>query len=454
MLLNPKIFREYDIRGIAEKELMGEKAALIGRGLASFFQKKGVNKIAVGRDCRLTSDSIFQSLVEAVLSSGIDIVDIGLVPTPGLYFATQHLKVGGGVMITGSHNPSEYNGLKVTCREAALFGEEIQNVRTLIETEDFVHGHGKLSAQSVTDAYADAIIKSIGRKLSLKVAVDCGNGMGGGLAKKIYEALGCQVVELFGKLDGHFPNHHPDPTQPENLEDLIAKVKSEKLIMGVAFDGDADRVGLVDRSGQILFGDEILILYARAVLKANPGATVISEVKASRKLFADVAAHGGKPLMWKTGHSLIKAKMKEVNSLLAGEMSGHMFFRDRYFGFDDAIYAGARAIEIVEQADKSPSELLADLPKTFSTPEIRVDCPDEIKFEVVDEARKIFVAKGLDVNPIDGARVEYPEGWGLVRASNTQPVLVYRFEANSVAELNRIRMEIESTLSGLLKKRS
>ncbi len=452
--LSPKIFREYDIRGLADSELVGEKAVLLGRGLASFFQQRGVKKIALGRDCRLSSESLFQSLSESFLGSGIDVVDVGLVPTPGLYFACHHLTVGGGVMITGSHNPAEYNGFKVVCGEATLFGDEIQMVRELVEKKEFVSGKGTYSKTEILDAYCDAIVKSIGRKLSLKIAIDCGNAMGGGVAKRIYEKLGCEVIELFGELDGHFPNHHPDPTQPENLKQLIATVKAEKLQMGIAFDGDADRIGLVDRNGSILFGDEILILYARALLKVSPGAKIISEVKASRKFFADVAAHGGKPIMWKTGHSLIKAKMKEEGALLAGEMSGHMFFKDRYYGFDDAIYAGARAIEIIEASGKSPVELLADLPKTFSTPEIRVDCPDEIKFQVVDEARRAFISKGLEVNPIDGARVEYPEGWGLVRASNTQPVLVYRFEANSAAELNRIRTEIETVLAQILEKRS
>lgn len=454
MMLSPKIFREYDIRGIAEAELVGEKAVTLGRGLASFFTKRNVKKVAIGRDCRLSSDSLFQSLTEAFLSSGIDVVDVGLVPTPGLYFACRHLEVGGGVMITGSHNPSEYNGFKVVCGESTLFGDEIQQVRLICEKRDFVNGKGKLTHVPILDAYLEAMVKSIGGRLSLDVAIDSGNAMGGVIAKKTYEALGCKVTELFGELDGRFPNHHPDPTQPENLKHLIAKVKEKNFALGIAYDGDADRIGLVDRNGTILFGDEILVLYARALLKKNPGAKVISEVKASRKFFSDVAKHGGKPIMWKTGHSLIKAKMKEEGALLAGEMSGHMFFKDRYYGFDDAIYAGARAIEIVEAAGKTPAELLSDLPKTFSTPELRVDCPDEIKFEVVDEARKQFMAKGLEVNPIDGARVEYAEGWGLVRASNTQPVLVYRFEASSATELNRIRDEIETTLKGILKKRS
>jgi len=450
MKLNPKIFREYDIRGIAEKELTGEKAMLIGRGLGSFFRKKGVTKVAVGRDCRLSSDDIVQNLTEAFLSSGLDVVDVGLVPTPGLYFATRHLKVGGGVMITGSHNPGDQNGFKVVCGEGTLFGDDIQAVRQIIDRGDFATGQGKRETAEVLDAYVKAITDSIGHKVSMKVAIDCGNGMGGVAAKTVYEAMGCEVIELYGKPDGHFPNHHPDPSQPENMQALIDTVKKHNLSLGIAFDGDADRIGIVDRTGQILFGDEILALFARALLKTNPGAKIISEVKASRKLYADIKKHGGQPIMYKTGHSLIKAKMKEEGALLAGEMSGHMFFKDRYYGFDDAIYAGARALEIVAKEGKTPSELLADLPKTYSTPELRVDCPDEIKFQVVEEARKRFIAKGLEVNPIDGARVEYPEGWGLVRASNTQPVLVYRFEASSTAELNRIRSEIETTLKEVL----
>ncbi len=446
MALNPKIFREYDIRGVADNDLTDATVKPLSRAVGTFLRRKGAKDVTLGRDCRLSSPRIHEQMREGLLASGLNVVDIGLVPTPLLYFSVFHLKVGGGVMITGSHNPPEQNGLKICSGHSTIHGEEVQELRKMTEKEDFDSGHGELSYDVVQESYFQTALRSIRHPLPLKVVVDNGNGMAGGISAALYRRLGCEVIDLYPELDGRFPNHHPDPTVMENLEDLIRAVKESKATVGIAFDGDADRIGLVDPTGRVIFGDELLVLYARQVLEDHPGAKIISEVKASHRLYQDIKAHGGTPIMWKTGHSLIKAKMKEEKALLAGEMSGHMFFNDRWYGFDDAIYAGARAIEILSLSKKTPAELLSDLPPSFTTPEIRVDCPDEIKFEVVEKSKRAFESRGLKVNGIDGARVEFEDGWGLVRASNTQPVLVFRFEAVSEKRLNEIRKIVETTV--------
>lgn len=449
--LNEKIFREYDIRGNAEADLPSDIVEQIAKGIGTFITQHKGKKITVGRDCRLSSDRIFTAMVKGLVSCGIDVVDIGLVPTPLLYFSVFHLNTDGGIMITGSHNPGEYNGFKVCVGKSTIHGEEILQIRDIVKKGDFAKGAGKTTKTEVIPAYIDYVSQSVKLKRPVNVVVDSGNGMGGIVAPALYRKMGCQVTDIFSDLDGRFPNHHPDPTVVDNLKQAKDKVKSTKSTLAIAFDGDADRIGVVDQSGEVLFGDELLAIYARDILKTKRGAKIISEVKASHRLYTDIAAHGGEPIMWKTGHSLIKSKMKETGALLAGEMSGHMFFNDRYFGYDDAIYAGARLLEIIAKEELSPSQLLADLPKTVSTPEIRVDCPDETKFSVVDRAKAEFQKMGLTVNGIDGARVEFKDGWGLVRASNTQPVLVYRFEANTSARLNEIRSLVEGVISKHLR---
>jgi phosphomannomutase / phosphoglucomutase len=452
MIFNEKIFREYDIRGIADQDLPDTFVYGLGRAIGSYLSRSGGKTLTVGRDCRLSSDRIRAQLVEGLLKSGLKIIDIGLVPTPLLYFSVVHLKTDGGIMITGSHNPGEHNGFKVCVGASTIHGEQIQELKEILKKADFVEGRGEVTEFDIKPHYIEMIVNNIKHPISLNVVVDSGNGMGGTVAPEIYRRLGCQVTELFSTLDGKFPNHHPDPTVLENLTMLQQKMKEVGATVGIGFDGDADRIGVVDPSEKPVFGDELLAVYARSILQKMPGATIISEVKASHRLFNDIAAHGGKPILWKTGHSLIKAKMKEERAALAGEMSGHIFFNDRYYGYDDAIYAGARLLEILSETGKTTWDLLADMPSSFATPEIRRDCPDEIKFSVVKKALKKFQEQGLKVNSIDGARVEFGDGWGLVRASNTQPVLVFRFEANSQAKLKEIQDHMEGTVSSLLKE--
>ncbi|MBM4315986.1 MAG: phosphomannomutase/phosphoglucomutase, partial [Deltaproteobacteria bacterium] len=447
-----KIFREYDIRGVADRDLPHNVVSKLGRAIGSYVKRKGGKTLTVGRDCRISSDRIRQSLIDGLLATGINVIDIGLVPTPLLYFSVFELNSDGGIMITGSHNPPEHNGFKICVGKTTIHGEEIQYLKQIVQKDSYESGKGTLSEKDIKPLYTSMILKNIKHPLNLKVCVDSGNGMGGMIGPEIFRKLGCEVVELFSDLDGRFPNHHPDPTVIENLSFLAEKVKQTNAVVGIGFDGDADRIGVVDPSGKPIYGDELLVVYAREILKENSGATIISEVKASHRLFNDIALHGGKPILWKTGHSLIKAKMKEEGALLAGEMSGHIFFNDRYYGFDDAIYAAARLLEILAINKKTTAELITDLPVSFSTPEIRKDCPDEIKFTVVERALKQFQSQGLKVNAIDGARVEFGDGWGLVRASNTQPVLVLRFEASSQDRLNEIRSKLENTVSSLLKE--
>ena len=449
--MNPSIFREYDIRGIADTDLASDSLQHIARAISRFFISKDVATISLGRDCRTSSPRIHEILSDELLNFGINVIDIGLVSTPMIYFSLFHLKVGGGIMITGSHNPGEYNGLKVCLGQSTIHGDAIQEIYRFTQEVPTPSQKGiKRGACTLVDLkepYTAAIRQSIGETLSpIKVVVDSGNGMAAGIAAEIYRGLGCQVIDLFPELDGNFPNHHPDPTQPENLTTLIKAIANEGADLGIAFDGDADRIGVVDPSGKIFYGDELLILCARDILKINPGAKIISEVKASRKFFTDIADKGGFPILWKTGHSLIKEKMKEEKALLAGEMSGHMFFNDRWYGFDDAIYAGARVLQILSHQKSTAAELLSDLPDSFTTPEIRVDCPDEIKFDVVNRAIRAFKDLDLKVVDIDGARIEFEDGWGLVRASNTQPVLVFRYEASTQGRLADIRKLIEGVV--------
>lgn len=446
--MNPLIFREYDIRGDAEGDLTPEVVENIGRAFGTYLVEKGKGYVAVGRDNRLSSDRLFQDLTRGILSTGINVTDLGLCPTPVFYFSLHHLDKDGGVMITGSHLEPDKNGLKICLDKDTIYGEEIQNIKRLIEEGKFSQGRGQMDTSRILPPYKTFLKQNIQLERGVRVVVDAGNGTGGLVAPELFKYFGCRVTELYCQPDGRFPNHEADPTVDENLRDLIETVRSERAEVGIALDGDADRIGVVDEKGGIIRGDRLLMIYARSVLKEKPGATVISEVKSSQKLYEDIERHGGRAIMWKTGHSLIKKKMKEEKSVLAGEMSGHMFFADRYFGYDDAVYASLRLLEILSASSQPLSDLLADVPRTFATPEIRVPCADDKKFGVVDRIKEFF-QKSYQTIDVDGMRVLFDGGWGLVRASNTQPVLVLRFEADSEEKLAEIRNQVEQKLQDL-----
>jgi phosphomannomutase / phosphoglucomutase len=437
-----EIFREYDIRGIAGKDLTAETVELLGLGIGTMMRRTGRRKITVGRDCRPSSDGFRDALVAGLTATGISVVDLGVVPTPLLYYSIVQLESEGGVMITGSHNPPEYNGFKTCLGTDSVYGEAIQGIYSLIQHKDFEHGDGSVSTADVMTPYRKYVLGQIRIPRPVRVALDCGNGTACLVAPDLIAALGCDVTKLYCEMDGNFPNHHPDPTVVENLADLQRTVTSSSLELGIAFDGDADRIGVIANDGRILWGDMLLALYAREILKRKPGATFIAEVKCSMHLFRDIEKHGGRAIMWKTGHSLIKAKMKQEKAALAGEMSGHMFFADRYLGYDDAVYAACRILELVAHSPVSLSQMLSDIPPTFVTPEIRVQCDDEKKFGVVEKVKAYFRGQ-REVIDVDGARILFPKGWGLVRASNTQDVLVMRFEAETQADLEIIRAQVE-----------
>jgi phosphomannomutase/phosphoglucomutase len=444
--INPKIFREYDIRGIVDKDLSLEFVEYLGRGIGTFFREHGKKRVALGRDARLSSPAYAEAITRGLLSTGCSVVDIGLVPTPLLYFAVYYKKNEAAVMITGSHNPPEYNGFKMMVGEETLYGETIQQVyRILKEGKVITDKGGTRSSYDIIPEYESYVLKDVRLRRKLKVVLDAGNGTAGFVAVPIFRKLGSDVIELYCEPDGRFPNHHPDPTLPEAMENLIKTVKRTGADFGVGYDGDGDRIGVVDDSGRLLWGDMLMIVFSRDILPANPGAAVISEVKASKLLYEEIARLGGRPIMWKTGHSLIKQKIKEEKALLAGEMSGHIFFADRFFGFDDAIYASARLAEVLARSEKKLSEMLADLPQAFSTPEIRVYASDEVKFKIVEEVKK-ELAKKYAVNDFDGVRVSYPKGWALVRASNTQAALVLRYEADTPEDLEAIKKEVGKAL--------
>jgi len=450
--MKPEIFREYDIRGIVDRDFNEKNVEILGKGIGTYFRHKEKRKIALGRDCRLSSPLYAKSLTRGLLSSGCDILDLGTIPSPLLYFAIYFKKIEAGVMITGSHNPPEYNGFKIMVGEETLYGEAIQEIYSIIKEERFIEEKGAaLSSYSIIPEYEEYLLQDIKLEKKLRVVLDAGNGTAGVVASPIFKKMGCEVKELYCEMDGTFPNHHPDPTIPEALSDLIKAVKEFKADVGIAYDGDGDRIGVVDDEGKILWGDQLLVVFARDILPQNKGTAVISEVKASKVLYEEIEKLGGRPIMWKTGHSLIKKKIKEEKAKIAGEMSGHIFFADRYFGFDDAIYASARLLEILSRSDKKLSEMLSDLPRTYTTPEIRIYASDEIKFKIVDEVKKELSEKYPTIE-IDGVRAIYPRGWALVRASNTQEVLVLRFEADSEEELNKIRKEVENTLERVIKK--
>ncbi len=442
--MNPNIFREYDIRGIVGEHLTEGTVTTLAKAIGTFFRINGAKRIAIGYDARASSPLFCDLLTAGFNQTGCDVILIGMVPTPVLYHTVFTKDVDGGVMITGSHNPPDHNGFKICLGKATLFGSQIQEIKEIAIGCDFAMGSGSVETIDVLDDYCRDIVSrtDLGPR-KLKAVIDAGNGMGGVTAVPVYRELGIEMIELFTEPDSTFPNHHPDPTVTENLNDLISAVKANKADIGIAFDGDGDRIGVVDENGRIIWGDELMILFSRSILAERPGSTIIAEVKCSQTLFDDIRSHGGTPVMWKAGHSLIKAKMKETGAALAGEMSGHMFFADRFYGFDDATYAGARVLEILSKKDLPLSAMLADIPKTFSTPELRVDCPDETKFDVVAKIADYF-SVDHEVITIDGARILFENGWGLVRASNTQAILVLRFEANSEQDLAAIRDEVEN----------
>ena len=451
MQINPQIFREYDIRGVVNKDLTPDIVRKIGQGFGTLMTRSGRRDLVVGRDGRLSSKDFAEALIEGLISTGCNVVDIGLCPTPVYYFSIFHLDQDGGMMVTGSHNPPEFNGFKVSVGKSTIFGKEIQNLRGLIEKGKFVTGKGDVSEMEIVQPYQDYIRKNIHAGKRMRVVIDAGNGTAGVVAGPLLRDLGCEVEELYCEVDGRFPNHFPDPTIPGNLKDLIERVKKTRADVGMGYDGDGDRIGVVDEQGNIIWGDQLMILFSREILKRKKGSAFVAEVKCSQNLFDDIEKHGGKATMWKTGHSLIKERMKEEKAVLGGEMSGHIFFADRYFGYDDAIYASCRLIELLSGKDQKLSQLLNDVPKTFITPEIRVDCPDEIKFKVVEKVKEML-SKDNPIIDVDGVRVKFEDGWGLVRPSNTQPVLVLRFEALTEKRLQEIRKLVEDRVNVAVSK--
>jgi phosphomannomutase/phosphoglucomutase len=456
MAISRAIFREYDIRGVAGKDLTEEVATAVAGAYAAFLVEKGAKgAIAVGRDNRPSGEGLHRALVSGLLASGINVVDIGIVPTPLAYWSQHRLDVVAGIQITGSHNPPEYNGFKLGLYKSSVYGPDIQRIYDLAVGGKFPRGEGTLRKEQIIDRYVDDIVARVGTfgrgtaegaGAELKVVIDCGNGAGALVAPKLFAKLGLKPRCLYCESDGTFPNHHPDPTLPANLRDIIAAVKKDNADIGIAFDGDADRIGVIDHTGEIIWGDYLLIIYARDVLaRTGKGQSIVFDVKASQALPEAIEKAGGIPVMWKTGHSVIEEKMHETHAPVAGEMSGHMFFGEGFYGFDDALYGAARLLRIVADSGKSVRDLLADVPRFVSTPEIRVDCPDDKKFGIVEEARKYFGAK-YEVITVDGARVLFGEGWGLIRASNTQPVIVMRFEARTKEQLDEIQSEMEGWL--------
>ncbi len=444
----PEIFKAYDIRGIVDRTLTEDACEKIGRALATMGKARGMSRFVIGRDGRLSGPRLAKALARGLNAAGASVIDIGVVATPMVYFATHLFDTGSGVMVTGSHNPPEYNGLKMMIAGETLAAETIQDLRRIAEKGEFATGAGASETADVSGAYLDRIASDVKLARPMTIAVDCGNGSPGAFAPALFRRLGCKVIELFCEVDGNFPNHHPDPSRPENLKDLIAELARTDAEIGLAFDGDGDRLGVVTKSGGIIFPDRQLMLFAAEVLSRNPGAEVIFDVKSTRNLFTWIRAHGGKPLLWKTGHSLIKSKLKETGAPLAGEMSGHIFFKDRWYGFDDGLYAGARLLEIVSRVADA-SALLESLPDSISTPELNVPLDREGEnHALIARLQKTARFEGAtEINTIDGLRVEYPDGFGLMRASNTTPVIVLRFEADTTQALARIQDDFRRVLS-------
>lgn len=448
--MNPHIFREYDIRGVVGRDLTDESVYDLARAIGTFFNRNGARRVSLGRDARESSPLFRDLMARGFNESGLDVVDVGMVPTPMLYYTLFTQGVDAGVMITGSHNPPNENGFKVCLGKSTIFGGQISEIKEIAFAGDFAQGSGTVEERDILTEYCNYIAANVqlGPR-RLKVVVDGGNGMGGMVGAPLYRAMGCEVIDLFCEPDSRFPNHHPDPTVVENMRFAIDAVAEHAADLAIAYDGDGDRIGVVDEQGRVIWGDQLMIIFARAILQKQPGAKFIAEVKCSQVLFDDIRAHGGEALMWKVGHSLIKSKMKEIGAQMAGEMSGHLFFADRYFGYDDAVYAGARLLEILSHTDQPLSSLLADVPATVFTPEIRLDCPDEKKFAVVRTLTEEF-KRTHDVVDIDGARIGFAHGWALVRGSNTQPVIVMRFEADTQKHLDEMRRLLEGKAQRLI----
>ena len=445
--ISPEIFKAYDIRGIVGKTLTPAAVELIGRAIGSQARALAQTRVVIGRDGRLSGPDLSQALSRGLQASGVDVIDIGRVATPMLYFATHELKTGTGVMVTGSHNPPDYNGLKMMIAGETLAGEAIQQLRQRIEGRSFTSGDGAYSEMDVRETYLQRILRDVKLARSIRIAVDCGNGIPGAFAPELYRRMGCTVRELFCEVDGGFPNHHPDPSQPENLQDLIRALASGEEELGLAFDGDGDRLGVVTKAGKIIYPDRQLMLFAADVLSRNPGAQVIFDVKCTRNLFAWIRNHGGLPTLWKTGHSLIKGKMKETGALLAGEMSGHVFFKERWYGFDDGLYAGARLLEILSRQPDIDAAF-AGLPDSVNTPELQIRLKEGENYALIAQMQQSATFEGArEIIRIDGLRVEYPDGFGLARSSNTTPVIVLRFEGDNPEALRRIQEDFRRVLS-------
>jgi len=437
--LPPQIFKAYDIRGIVGKTLTAEGVEAIGHALGSEAAARGQRAIAIGRDGRLSGPELIAALARGIQKSGIDVIDVGLVATPMVYFAAYQLQTNCAVMLTGSHNPPDYNGLKMVLAGETLSGETIQKLRQRIEQDNFTHGAGGYVQRDISADYIARIVSDIKLSRPMKITVDCGNGVAGAYVANLYRQLGCEVEEMFCEVDGHFPNHHPDPSDPHNLEDLIAALRGNDSELGLAFDGDGDRLGVVTRDGKIIYPDRQLMLFAADVLSRNPGAEIIFDVKSTRHLFSWIREHGGKPTLWKTGHSLVKAKMKETGALLAGEMSGHMFFKERWYGFDDGLYAGARLLEVLSKTE-NPSAILNALPDAVCTPELHIRTTKGENHALLAQLQQTAqFPDAKEIITLDGLRVEYADGFGLARPSNTTPVIVLRFEADTTDALQRIQ---------------
>ncbi len=445
---HPTILREYDVRGVVGETLAAADARAVGRSFGTALVRDGGKRVAVGYDGRLSSPEMEAAVVEGLASCGLDVIRVGLGPTPMTYFAVKHLKTDGGLMVTGSHNPSNYNGFKMATAKGPFYGDAIKALGARAASADFAAGKGKVTEQSVFDAYVERLFKDYDGKRPLDIAWDAGNGAAGPAMEALIKRLPGRHAMIHQTIDGRFPNHHPDPTVEANLAQLKALVAKESSVAGVAFDGDGDRIGAVDGKGRVLWGDQMMMLLSRDVLRDKPGATIIADVKASQALFDEVARLGGKPLMWRTGHSLIKAKMAETGSPLAGEMSGHIFFADRYYGYDDALYAAVRLVNVIARSGKTLAELRDELPQMINTPELRFPCSEDRKFQVVEELKARLKAEKANVDDIDGVRVTTPDGWWLLRASNTQDVLVARCESSSEDGLRRLK----DTLAGQLRK--
>ncbi|MDZ4801759.1 MAG: phosphomannomutase/phosphoglucomutase [Bryobacteraceae bacterium] len=444
-MIKSTIFREYDIRGIADTELLSDGIELLGQAIGTWMQRNYGRRVSVGRDVRLSGERLRDAIVKGLIAAGCEVTDCGRVPTPLLYYSVQHLGADGGVMITGSHNPAEFNGFKIVAGGGTIYGAQIQELRQMIESGDLATGEGSVRTHDIETPYVDEIAKQFQFSRRIKVVVDSGNGAAGPAMHRLLEKLNVDATELYFEMDGNFPNHHPDPTVEHNLDALKAKVAETGAEMGIAFDGDADRIGAVDEQGRVVWGDYLMLIYGREILSRKPGATFIGEVKCSQVMYDELRKLGANAIMYKTGHSLIKARMKEEHAELAGEMSGHMFFKDRYYGFDDALYSACRLIEIVADSGKPLSAQTDGLPTMVSTPELRNDTPEELKFAVVQRVLDHFRGR-REVIDVDGARILFPHGWGLVRASNTQAILVMRFEATSQKLLDEYRREVEEVV--------